>query len=474
MRNDHSLKPGFLGKYAVMLLALSLGGSAAAQSNDALLRRAYAAGYKAQFLCSGLFNGGKTAEQIERDELTGIYPEIADIVPTLPAKIDQTAKRVTVAYAENTPPRAAIHGRTTGCTAMPIGWTPHTPKKPTDNDIISYGLPSALYDRLAPGSLDTKKWPMGDAGSSNDKAPGSAAAKKLIIDILTSGKFGGKSSAALVVRGGQIIAEDYALGHNLHTGQRTWSVAKSITGTYAGFVRQQSSLALDIPGLEGLAPIDPRSKIMLENLLRMASGLHSDYAGNRSDHIYLGGAPVRQHAATGLLLRAPGTHFRYANNDILLAALAIRNAAPDIHPHHLFDKLGMTRTFAETDHKGDYILSSQVWTTPRDLARMGMLYLNNGTWNGERLLPENWREFVSTPSGPQPFGAFGYGATFWLMNKSDGIPADTFAAFGNRGQYLVIIPSMDMIIVRRGYDSTGKQFDIEAFTRAMVAAAARP
>ena len=130
----------------------------------------------------------------------------------------------------------------------------------------------------------------------------------------------------------------------------------------------------------------------------------------------------------------------------------------------------MTRTFAETDWNQDYILSSQVWTTSRDLARLGLLYLNNGEWNGEQLLPANWREYVSTPSGPQPDGKFGYGATFWLMNKSEAIPADTFAAFGNRGQYLVIIPSLDMVIVRRGYDSEGSRFDIEAFTRSAVAA----
>lgn len=142
-------------------------------------------------------------------------------------------------------------------------------------------------------------------------------------------------------------------------------------------------------------------------------------------------------------------------------------------PLTLFRKLGMTRTIAETDWRGNFILSSQVWTTSRDLARFGMLYLGNGEWQGERLLPENWREFVSTASGPQPEGAFGYGATFWLMNKSDGVPPDAFAAFGNRGQYVVIIPSMDMVIVRRGYDTTDKRFDIAAFTEEVVEAATR-
>lgn len=97
------------------------------------------------------------------------------------------------------------------------------------------------------------------------------------------------------------------------------------------------------------------------------------------------------------------------------------------------------------------MLSSQVWSTARDLARLGQLYLDDGVLaNGERILPEGWAEYVSSPSGPQPDGPFGYRAGFWLFNKSDGIPPDTFAAMGNRGQFVVIVPSMNVVIVRRG------------------------
>ena len=78
--------------------------------------------------------------------------------------------------------------------------------------------------------------------------------------------------------------------------------------------------------------------------------------------------------------------------------------------------------------------------------------------------------YVSTPSGPQPDGPFGYGAGFWLLNKSEGVPPDTFAAFGNRGQYVVIVPSRDVVIVRRGEDPVGTRFDIAAFTRDVLAA----
>ena len=131
----------------------------------------------------------------------------------------------------------------------------------------------------------------------------------------------------------------------------------------------------------------------------------------------------------------------------------------------------MHHTVAETDWQGDYILSSQVWSTARDLATLGRLMLNDGvTQSGERVLPEGWVEYVTTPSGPQPDGPLGYGAGWWLLNKSEGIPPDTYAALGNRGQILVIVPSRDIVIVRRGEDPAGKRFDFVSFTRDVLAA----
>ncbi|PWG74196.1 serine hydrolase, partial [Enterococcus hirae] len=85
-------------------------------------------------------------------------------------------------------------------------------------------------------------------------------------------------------------------------------------------------------------------------------------------------------------------------------------------------------------------------------------------------LPEGWVDYVTSPSGPQPDGQFGYGAGWWLLNKSEGIPPDTYGGFGNRGQYLIIVPSRDVVIVRRGEDPPGARFDIVAFTRDVLAA----
>ena len=445
--------------------ALLFAGAAQAQqtADDTRYDRAMAAGYKAQFLCSGLWNGGKSAEQIEAEELTGIYERIADIVPTLTAEIDETAGQVRVAFDNDTPPRTAQWRAGLGCASMPIGADPANGDK----------LPQLARD-IAFHHFDERPWPMGDAGAADpDEAVEAVAARAL------AGDFGGASSAVLVLRGGKIVAEHYKPDFDLHTSQRTWSVAKSLGGTLIGHAVVEGVIDPSQSALlaQWRDPADPRGTITLDNLMRMASGLYSDTAGNRTDPVYMGGTAAFPRAAHWPLLHAPGSRFRYANNDILDAWRAVYERLPEdsrlAYPLSFFRKLGMTRTIAETDWRGNFILSSQVWTTSRDLARLGQLYLNDGMWNGERLLPENWREFVSRPSGPQPEGAFGYGATFWLMNHSEGVPADAFAAMGNRGQYLVIIPSRDMVIVRRGYDTAENRFDIAAFTAAVLASAAR-
>lgn len=416
--------------------------------------RALAAGYKAQFICSGLWNGGKTLADIEADELTGIYDHIAKIVPTLKADIDEGQRQVRVTYSDDMPPRAAFWNPRTGCTGLPIGFNG-----------INFAEPPKLRE-----FNDGLAWPMGDRGATTKTIEKSAGLQKITAAAFDNSIYGGKTSAFLVIKDGKILTERYKEGHDLHTAQRTWSVAKSIAGTLIGHSVHQgfSDVAASAKIIEWMSSFDPRQKITLDQLMRMSSGLTSDTAGNRTDPIYMGGATVTQRAVNWPLIHLPGSKFRYANNDTLLAVHAARSGS--FEPYEFFQKIGMTRTYAEVDWQENYILSSQVWTTARDLGRLGMLYLNDGVWNGERLLPEDWREYVSTPSGPQPDREFGYGATFWLMNKTDGVPKDTFAAFGNRGQYLVIVPSRDLVIVRRGYDTRDNRFDVAAFTRDVLKA----
>lgn len=436
------------------------------------INRAWAAGYRAAATCSALWNGaGKPLDAIERDELTGIYPEIEPDVRTLKAEIDDKAKRVSVAYRDDMPPRVAVWDRGEGCVTLPIGAKP--------------GRVAGFLDHGHP-MLDDQAWPLGDRDAIAPRPRGLTPFEQA---TMTLDGFGGRTSSLLIVKNGKIVVERYLGGHNIHTAQRTFSVAKSMAATLIGNAAYHGWIDVHAPAAiaEWQSPGDPRATITTEQLMRMASGLTSDTAGNRSDAIYMGGASVRQWTTQWPLLNAPGTRYRYANNDTMLAILSLKAALQkaqdqknersavirrdiELDPGKFFDRLGMTRTFAEHDKDGDYILSSQVSTTARDLARLGLLYQNDGMWQGQRLLPEGWRRFVTTPSGPQPEGAFGYGAGFWLFNNSAGIPADAFGAFGNRGQYLVVIPSRHLVVVRQGYDDDKQRLDIAKLVAAIVAA----
>ena len=282
---------------------------------------------------------------------------------------------------------------------------------------------------------------------------------------------GTNTTGIVVLQDGHLIGETYAPGFGPDVPQRTWSVAKSLAGTLIGAAVQRGEVDVDAPAAIANWQVDgdPRRVITLDQLMRMASGLTSDTAGNRTDALYFGGTTVDEQVPGWPLIALPGTRYRYANNDILLAVMGIAPTFAAHPPAELFARLGMTDTVAETDWRGNYMLSSQVWSTARDLARFGQLYLDDGMVAGQRILPEGWLAHVSEPSGPQPEGDFGYGATFWLMNRSEGVPADTIAAFGNRGQYVVIVPGRNVVIVRRGEDPTGNRFDIAAFTRDLLA-----
>ena len=283
---------------------------------------------------------------------------------------------------------------------------------------------------------------------------------------------GPRTTATIVTSNGKVVAERYAEGFGPKVPQRTWSVAKSIAATLVGAAVQRGDTSVDRFAGLGLSPQDyTRRSITIDQLLRMASGRYSDTPGNRTDPLYFGGSTVEETALHWPLVHQPGSAFRYANNDTLAAVQAIKSTFVEHPPAELFAKLGMSHTVAETDWQGNYILSSQVWSTARDLARLGQLYLDDGVLpNGERILPEGWVHYVSTPSGPQPDGPLGYGAGFWLFNKTDVIPPDTFAMQGNRGQFVVIVPSRNVVIVRRGEDPVGSRFDILSFTRDVLAA----
>ena len=424
---------------------------------------ALAAGYKAAFTCSGIFNAGQTESQIAADDLGGIYTEYQALIADLPTKIDRSARTVSVSFAADLPSRIAVWRPLLGCTQLPIGAAPGTP------------VPNLTPDFKQPdlAAVDAAPWPLGDRNAAA-RLPRRAA-----LDAAVAKAFETRATTAVIIlKSGKIVAERYRADYDLHTPQRTWSVAKSLTATLVGRAVQQNRIdpaaPADIP--EWRTSGDPRAAITLEQLLRMNSGLHTAGPGNRTDGVYLGGAAVPESAAAMPLEAAPGSHFNYANNDTLLAAYALETRLGKEALGYPFTQLlwplGMTRTTPETDWQGHFILSSQVWMTARDMGRLALLYSNNGMANGQRLLPENWRAFVTAPAGaqPEPRSRGGYGAGFWLMGAENGLPNGTYAMLGNRGQFAVVVPARGIIVIRRGFDAPKTPFDPVVFTRAILAA----
>jgi len=443
----------------IFLTAALVAVATAAHAADDPHTRALAAGYKAAFLCSGIFNAGQTEAQVAADDLEGIYPDYQPLVRTLPATVDRQAKTVSVPFDDKLPPRIAAWRPGLGCSQLPIGASASGVAK----------LPQLAIKPPAAKS----QWPDGDEGAT---APGPDKLSPVLAAAFQA--YGGSTTAVLVLRDGKIVGEQYRAGYDLHTPQRTWSAAKSLTATVVGRAAQLGKLQVDGPANipEWKAPGDPRASITLAQLMHMNSGLWTDGPGNRTDEVYLGGGLVTEWATRMPLEVAPDTRFRYANNDTLLAARSVRaalgdgKAALEFPFAELLWKIGMRHTTPETDWQGNYILSSQVWTTARDLARLGLLYQNDGVWNGERLLPEGWSRFVATPGPTQPDRNAGYGAFFWLHGAKQGLPEGTYAMNGNRGQYVFIVPSKKVIIVRRGFDSAQARFDEVKFARDVLAA----
>ena len=411
------------------------------------------AGWKAGIACSAVFVAGRDPAAVIAEELAAMPP--AAHLPD--PEWDAGSRIASARYAADRPPRLAVHRPGTGCTILPPGSTPTDARALPRIDV-----PAA---RRAAGS----SWPDGDLRASDPMPDGLDRAVAAAFDGATYGD-GTQTLGVAVVHGGALVAERYRPGFGPETRYRTWSVAKSLTGALVGILVGRGRLTLDapapIPEWHG-APGDPRAAITLAHLLHMSSGLQR--RGAVSYPIYFGGADSVAEVTGAPLEATPGSRWHYANRDTLLLVRSIRSALGDDAAYHafpyraLFHRIGMRHTVAELDVGGNFVLSSQVWTTPRDLARFGLLLLRDGVWNGERILPEGWVEYMRRPAPARPTGVralwrygvsglLGYGAQVWLMGGLPWLPDDAYAALGSRGQCITVVPSKDLVVVRTGLD----------------------
>jgi len=268
-----------------------------------------------------------------------------------------------------------------------------------------------------------------------------------------------KTRSLLIMHKDSLIFERYAKGYDENTEMLGWSMTKSIMNTWVGMMVKDSLLDIANKGLFTEWANDDRKNISLNDLLHMESGLewaevYSDVSTATKmlyDSEDNGGVALKQP-----LEYTPGSYWEYSSGTSNIISKYLRNQFSNYDdylsfPHErIFQKLNMDDTFMEVDESGSYIGSSYCYATTRDWARFGTLYLRDGVWNGERLLPEGWIDYTKTPA----VNSDGiYGAHFWTNAGASyykDAPADMYSANGYEGQRVFIIPSKDLIIVRMG------------------------
>ncbi|HEX4946823.1 MAG TPA: serine hydrolase [Blastocatellia bacterium] len=361
--------------------------------------------------------------------------------------------------------RTAKYFGSQGCITLPLG-KEELNFKPVE---VKSKLPAA----------DKQSWPMGDKLPS-EPLPKEINADKLkqAIDAAFADEKG-MTAAFVVTWKGKLIGERYGAGITAQTPLESWSMGKSLTATLLGTLIQQGVYKLDQPApipewqnaAAGQSIKDPRAKIRIADILQMSSGIRirapqdPDYVddGRYPDHLYLytGSENLFRYAATRPQQWQPGQVGRYRNTDPVLANYLIRLAVENRKEDYLsfprralLDKLGMRTMLMETDSYGNFLTQGYEFSSARDWARLGNLYLRDGVApNGERLLTSEFVKFIQTLAPAwKADGRPIYGGFFWL--NGDGrypVPKEMFYMAGAGGQSTMMIPSHDLVVVRLGH-----------------------
>jgi hypothetical protein len=291
--------------------------------------------------------------------------------------------------------------------------------------------------------------------------------------------------AVIVVYDGKIVIEKYAKEFSEESKFAGWSMAKSVTNALIGILVKQNKLNVDAPAPVKEWKNDDRKNITIKDLLQMSSGLSwwEYYAGpsDATNMLYkersMGKFAINKRQKT-----TRGTKFNYSSGSTNILSDIIRHSVGDDYYHRfpyeeLFDKIGMLDTLMEVDAAGSFASSSYCLATARDWAKFGQLYLNDGIWNEERILPEGWVKLTTTPTTARSKKKEGrYGAHFWLNagygeehkgRRYPDVPADCFRCQGYEGKYIWIIPSEKLVVVRLAFEKNN-ELDPNVFLPAVI------
>lgn len=435
-------------------------------------------GYKAKMLSSYLFVQDRELEGVMQNDLEPFNP----LLRFVGSEVDYDNQTVTSKFLGVT--RTAVYREGLGSTIIPAGHEGELPPNPGHVDAL-------------PANPEEVSWPMGDLDAFG---PLPAEVDQSKLEEALDREFAEpdpdnprRARAVVVVYNGNIIAERYAPGFSKDTPMHGWSMTKSITSALVGILAGEGKIKVGDPAPieEWRKPEVPHRKITVEHLLHMSAGFefyHDLSPAGQRQQVLFGGIDSVEHSLHIPLDAEPGTRFEYANANVHCLWKIIRNVMGEDNiadyisfPRRaLFNQIGMRSAIIEPDPYWNFIGTSFGWATARDWARFGLLYLNDGVWEGERILPKGWVEYTTTPAPADPLKQ--YGALFWLNAGRDEhkdiapedkggrnvppfprVPVDAYFAVGHDGQRIAIIPSKDLVVVRLGLSRAEETWDYEGF-----------
>lgn len=441
--------------------------------DEVTLLDSFAMSLAAKRLCSALWVSQREADDALSNSLPTFLDERARsalAAGRLRFETDEAGHRVMARWGARSA-RAGLFGDQ-GCVILPEG-----------SDGVMF-TPVEVRSALPPA--DGVPWPMGDAPPAGDGAsPIEPGVAEEVLDLVFSHPED-HTAAFVALHRGRIVVEGYGPGTGPDTQLESWSMGKSVTATLVGILVGQGHFDLWDP-----APVpawsvrddDPRAAIRIADLLRMSSGLfftHSSDDEERLARSYVAGAPdhslgyvapidVFQLAESRPHEHPPETVGRYRNCDPLILGSIVERTVQGMGESYLewpqralFDRIGIRRQVLETDVYGNFVLTGFDFGTGRNWARLGQLYLEDGVWNGERLLPEGFVRFVSSPAPAWPNGE--YGGLFWVGHPA--LPEDAYCMRGAGGQEVCIVPSHDLVLVRLGHTEGASPEEAERRGRA--------
>jgi len=432
-----------------VLLLLSL--LAAAGWGLSWLREASSvgAGYAAKVGCSLVHVSGLDPADVR----TYVDSEVSPLGPAL--ALDFGPEGATARVLGGVIRREARLRDGLGCTLVPA----RGPREIVGPDAVV--LPTTVGD-------PSRAWPDGEAAPPAP-SPGVAAAIARAFAEPHAPQGRRHTKAVVVVRDGALVAERYAPGVDPRTRLLSWSMAKSVLAAMLGVAVREGRIDLDAPAPvpEWQGPDDPRSAITLDQLLRQSSGLAFDETvgavNDLSRMLFLHG-DTGGFAARKPLVAPPDTVWSYSSGTSNILARVLRDRFDgDVARLQrwaqatLFAPAGIGSALLEVDAAGSFVGSSYAYMTARDWARFGELHREGSALARRGILPEGWIRYVSTPTPAAPEGR--YGAHWWLNAGSPGdpadrpwprIPPDVHAARGHSGQWVAVVPSAGLVVVRLG------------------------